>query len=240
MWEFDHEEVWALKNWWCWRRLLRVPWTARSSNQLILKEINSEYCLDGLMLKQKLQYFWHLLQRTDSLEKTMMLGKIEGRRRRGQQRMRWLESITNSMDMNWSKFQKTGAQGSLACCSPWGLRVGEDLITEQQYNSLSPSEQLDYFFIFLHYKQFHNNEVKVKVLVTPSCLTLCDSLGCSPPGSSVLWILQARMLKWVAIPFSKGFSQLKDQTWVSCFADRFSTVWAMREAPKKKVFPDWE
>ena len=117
--------------------------------------------------------------------------------------------------------------------------VREDLITEQQqYNSLSPSEQLDYFFIFLHYKQFHNNEVKI--WVTHSCLTLCDSMGCSLPGSSVLRILQARMLKRVAISFSKGSSQLKDQTWVSCFADRFSTIWAMREAPKKKVFPDWE
>ena len=90
------------------------------------------------------------------------------------------------MDMNWSKLQKTRAQGSLACCSPWGLRVGEDLITEQQlYNSLSPSGQLDYFFIFLHYKQFHNNKVKVKVLVTPSCLTLCDAMDCSTLGFPV-------------------------------------------------------
>ena len=78
---------------------MRVPWTARSSNQLILKEINSEYCLEGLMLKQKLQYFCHLMQRTDSLEKTMMLRKIEGRRRRGQQRMRWLYGITDSMEV---------------------------------------------------------------------------------------------------------------------------------------------
>ena len=82
---------------WCWRRLLRVPWTARSSNQSILKEINPEYSLEGLMLKLKLQYFGHLMQRTDSSEKTLMLGKTEGRRRRGQQRMRWLDGITNSM-----------------------------------------------------------------------------------------------------------------------------------------------
>ena len=88
---------------WCWRRLLRVPWTARRSNQSILKEINPEYSLEGLMLKQKLQYFSHLMQRTDSLEKTLMLGKIEGRRRRGQQRIRWLESITNLMDMSLHK-----------------------------------------------------------------------------------------------------------------------------------------
>jgi len=82
---------------WCWRRLLRVPWTARRSNQSILKEISPEYSLEGLMLKLKLQYFGHLMQRTDSLEKTLMLGKIEGGRRRGQQKMRWLDGITDTM-----------------------------------------------------------------------------------------------------------------------------------------------
>ena len=86
---------------WCWRRLLRVPWTARS-NQSIRKEINPEYLLEGLMLKQKLQYFGHLMRRADSLEKTLMLGKIESKRRRGQQRMRWLDSFANSVDMNLS------------------------------------------------------------------------------------------------------------------------------------------
>jgi len=88
---------------WCWRRLLRVPWTARRSNQSILKEISPEYSLEGLMLKLKCQYFGHLMQRTDSFEKTQMLGKIEGRRRRGQQRMRWLDGITDSRDMSLSK-----------------------------------------------------------------------------------------------------------------------------------------
>ena len=89
---------------WCWRRLLRVPWTARRSNQSILKEISSEYSLEGLMLKLKLQYFGHLMQITDSLEKILILGKIEGRRRRGWQRMRWLDGITDLMDMSLSKF----------------------------------------------------------------------------------------------------------------------------------------
>ena len=88
---------------WCWRRLFRVPWTARRSNQLILKEINPKYSLEGLMLKLKLQYFGHLMERVDSLKKTMMLGKIADWRRRGQQRMRWLDGITDSMDMHLTK-----------------------------------------------------------------------------------------------------------------------------------------
>ena len=98
----EHQRIDAFELW-CWRRLLRVPWTARKSDQSILKEISPEYPLEGLMLKLKLQYFGHLMRRTDSFEKALMLGKIEGGRRRGRQRTRWLDGITNAMDMSLSK-----------------------------------------------------------------------------------------------------------------------------------------
>ena len=105
---------------------MRVPWTVRRSNQSILKEINSEHSLEGLMLK--LQYFGHLMRRTDSLEKTLMLGKTEGRRRRGQQRMRWLDGITDSTNMSLMLGVGDG-QGGLACCSPWGHKESD--VTER-------------------------------------------------------------------------------------------------------------
>ena len=101
----EHQRIDAFELW-CWRRLLRVPWTVRRSNQSILKEISPEYSLEGLMLKLKLQYFDHLMRRADSLEKSLMLGKIEGRRRRGRQRMRWLDGVTDSMNMSLSELQE--------------------------------------------------------------------------------------------------------------------------------------
>ena len=108
---------------WCWRRLLRVHWTARRSNQTILKEISPKCSLEGLMLKLKLQYFGHLMQITDSLEKTLMLGKIKGGRRKGRQRTRWLDGITDWMGMSLCMLQEfCDRQGSLVCCNPWGTK----------------------------------------------------------------------------------------------------------------------
>ena len=125
----EHRRIDAFELW-CCRRLLRVPWITRRSNQSILKQMSPEYSLEGLMLKLKLQYFGHLMQRTDSLENTLMLRKIESRRRRGRHRIRCLIGITISIYMNFEQAPGVGdGQGSLACCSPWGCKESD--MTEQ-------------------------------------------------------------------------------------------------------------
>ena len=179
---------------WCWRRLLRVPWTARRSNQSILKEISPGCSLEGLMLKLKLQYFDHLMQRVDSLENILMLGGIGGRIRRGRQRMRWLDwhHWLDGRESEWTPGFGEG-QGGLACSDSWSRKESDT------------TEWLNWTDAYLL-----------------SCVELFATL-CTV-GFSVCGVFQARTVEWVAISFSRGSFQSRDRTHVtciSCTASRF-------------------
>ena len=178
------------------------------------------------------------MQTANSLEKTLMLGKTEGKRRKGQQRMRCLDA--SPTQWTWvcassRRWWRTGKPGVLP--SMGSQIVGHDWATEQQ-SGVSSFHFLRNFHIIFHSgcNNLHSHQqctkVKVKVLVTQSCPTLCEPVNCSPPGSSVYGILQARILEWVAMPFSRRSSQPRDQTWVFCTASRFFTLWATRATPR--------
>ena len=181
----------------------KVPWTIRSSNQSTLKETNPEYSVEGLMLKLKFQHFGQLMWRADSLEKTLMLGKTEGRKRRGWQRIRWLEGFTNSMDMSLRKLLETVNNREALCTAVHGVSKRSNWTTTANYEILGKLPNLPSFTSLLSTQGWSFLSAAAAAAKSlQSCLALCDPIDGSPPGSPVPGILQARTLEWVAIAFS--------------------------------------
>ena len=210
---------------WCWGRLLRVPLTERRSNQSILKEISPGYSLEGLMLKVKLQYSGHLMRRDDSCEKTLMLGKIEGRRRRGRQRMRWLDGITDSMDMGLGGLQELvmDREAWHAACSSRG------------HKELDTTERVNWTGLYSPWNSPGQNTGVGSLSLLQGIFSTQRSNLCLLHCRQILYQLShkgsPRILDRVAYPFSSGSSWPRNWTGVSCIAGRFFTNWAIRKAP---------
>ena len=208
-------------------KTLESPWAARRSNLSMLKEkVSPEYSLEVLMFKLKLRYFGFLIRRADSLEKTLMLGKIEARKRRGQQRMRWLDGITDSMDMSLSKFRKiVKDREAWHTAVHWVTKsqtwLSDWTVTNASLGFPSGSDDIDLPTV---------QDEKVKVKVAQSCPTLCDPMDYNLPGSSVHGNLQTRILEWVDYPFSSVSSWPRNWTRVSCIVSGFFTSWVTMEA----------
>ena len=224
MWELDCEESWAPKNWCFWtvvlEKTLESPLPARRSNQSILKEITPEYSLEGLMLMLKLQYFGHLVRRVNSLEETLMLRGIGGRRRRGRQRMRWLDSITDLMDMGLSELRE-----SVMDREAW--RAAIHGVTKSQ-TRLNDWTELNWTGL----NTVHGIQARILEWVDFSL-----SRGSSQPRDRTQvsriaggFFTSPRILQWVAYPFSSRSSQPRNRTGVSYITDRFFINWAIREA----------